>query len=439
MKMRILRSIRFLLLVAVVLALPATSFAQFGVSITVAPPELVVYSQPNCPQEGYLWTPGYWAYGDEGYYWVPGTWVEPPTVGYLWTPGYWGWSNDRYTWNDGYWGSEVGFYGGVNYGFGYGGAGYEGGYWRDNQFYYNTYVNNVRGGNFHNTYSRDVVNRTNYVSYNGGSGGITARPTAAQETFAHARHDPATGAQSSHQQGASQNHEMLESVNHGRPAIAATSKPGEFSGKGVIAARGAPAENKVTENKAAATRVTENKPAATRATENRATANKAAVARATENKTAENKAATTRATENKTVENKATENRATPNKAAATRATENKTAENKGAEKRLAAKPESPRPEVKPVKATSSAPPARKSAPPRTESAPKAPIPQHEAASRPAAEPKSPPQHPSAPKPAAEPKAPQQHQSAPKPAAGPKPEPEHQTEAKPKPEKPELR
>ncbi len=143
--MRTLRTIRYLLLALVILAIPATSFAQFGVSITVAPPALFAYSQPICPQEGYLWTPGYWAYGPDGYFWVPGTWVEPPAVGLLWTPGYWGWGNGAYAWNEGYWGPEVGFYGGVNYGYGYGGFGYDGGYWRDNQFSYNTYVNNVGG------------------------------------------------------------------------------------------------------------------------------------------------------------------------------------------------------------------------------------------------------------------------------------------------------
>ena len=115
--MRTLRSIRYFLLALVILAIPATAHAQFSASITVAPPELVVYSQPICPQEGYLWTPGYWGYGDEGYFWVPGTWVEPPSDGLLWTPGYWGWGNGGYAWNGGYWGPEVGFYGGVNYGF----------------------------------------------------------------------------------------------------------------------------------------------------------------------------------------------------------------------------------------------------------------------------------------------------------------------------------
>ena len=66
-----------------------------------------------------MWTPGYWAWGNDGYYWVPGTWVPAPAVGLLWTPGYWGWSGGYYRWNVCYWGPHVGFYGGVNYGFGY--------------------------------------------------------------------------------------------------------------------------------------------------------------------------------------------------------------------------------------------------------------------------------------------------------------------------------
>ena len=57
-----------------------------------APPVLPVYVQPPCPQPGWMWTPGYWAYGPDGYYWVPGTWVPAPYVGALWTPGYWGWN-----------------------------------------------------------------------------------------------------------------------------------------------------------------------------------------------------------------------------------------------------------------------------------------------------------------------------------------------------------
>ena len=229
--MRTLRSIQYLLAL-LILAVPATSRAQFSASITVAPPELVVYAQPICPQEGYLWTPGYWGYGDEGYFWVPGTWIQPPSEGLLWTPGYWGWNNGAYAWSGGYWGNEVGFYGGVNYGYGYGGSGYEGGYWRNNQFSYNTSVNNFGGEHFHNTYNKSVIVNRTYVSYNGGSGGITARPSAREETYSRARHTEPTAAQSNQQRTAGGNREMLASVNHGRPAVAATAKPGEFSGKG---------------------------------------------------------------------------------------------------------------------------------------------------------------------------------------------------------------
>ena len=248
-----MRTIRLLSLALLVLAMSAIAFAQFGVSITVAPPELVAYSQPMCPQSGYLWTPGYWAYGDEGYFWVPGTWAEPPAVGLLWTPGYWGWGGNAFAWNEGYWGSTIGFYGGVNYGFGYGGVGYQGGYWQNGAFSYNTSVNNVDRSSFHNTYEKTVTNERagNSVSYNGGTGGTTARPTAAEETAAHERHTPATAAQTGHQQAASKNHELLASVNHGKPPIAATSKPGEFTGKDVVAAKGAAGETKATESKAA--------------------------------------------------------------------------------------------------------------------------------------------------------------------------------------------
>src|ERR1700733_14240137 len=81
--------------------------AQVAVQITVAPPEFPVYVQPVCPVDGYIWTPGYWAYDDGGYYWVPGVWIAPPTVGFLWTPCYWGFDNGIYVWHAGYWGEHV--------------------------------------------------------------------------------------------------------------------------------------------------------------------------------------------------------------------------------------------------------------------------------------------------------------------------------------------
>jgi hypothetical protein len=82
------------------------------------PPPLPEYSQPACPGDNYLWTPGSWSYASAGYYWVPGTWVIAPFVGALYTPPYWGHFGHGYRWYRGYWGPHVGFYGGVNYGYG---------------------------------------------------------------------------------------------------------------------------------------------------------------------------------------------------------------------------------------------------------------------------------------------------------------------------------
>ena len=45
--------------------------------------------------------------------------------------------------------------------------------------------------------------------------------------------------QTQHVQSASSNHQLYESVNQGKPAIAATAKPGQFSGGGVVAAKAA--------------------------------------------------------------------------------------------------------------------------------------------------------------------------------------------------------
>ena len=230
-----------LLFALVVLALPPPAPAQFAVAITIAPPALPVYEQPICPGPGYLWTPGYWAWGPGGYYWVPGTWVLAP-VGLLWTPGYWAWDDGAFVWNAGYWAPEVGFYGGIVYGFGYGGVGYEGGYWRDGAFFYNRSVNNITNvTNITNVYEKNVVNRVavNNVSYNGGAGGTTARPAAAEQAAALARHVAPTAAQIQQEHAAGSNHALLASVNHGKPPIAATPKPGVFSGPGVLEAKAA--------------------------------------------------------------------------------------------------------------------------------------------------------------------------------------------------------
>ena len=234
-----------ILLAILMLALPVASPAQIavGISVHVGPPALPVYVQPVCPAPGYIWTPGYWAYGDDDYYWVPGTWVLAPSPGLLWTPGYWGWSEGVYIWHGGYWGPHVGFYGGINYGFGYGGVGFVGGRWNHGVFAYNTAVTNVNTTVIHNTYiNKTVINNNvtvNRVSFNGGNGGTRARPTSEERIAERDHHIEATHLQAEHEHSARQSRELRASENHGRPSIAATGKPGEFKGHGVVAASAA--------------------------------------------------------------------------------------------------------------------------------------------------------------------------------------------------------
>ena len=230
--MRITSLVGSMVLAAAFLIIPVGSVAMprvgFVVSVRVAPPILPVYAQPICPGPSYIWEPGYWVYGDEGYYWVPGTWVLPPRVGLLWTPGYWGFADGLYVWHVGHWGPAVGFYGGINYGFGYPGSGFYGGHWRGDQYFYNTRVTNVNRTIIHNVYDTNVTNQrasTNRVSFNGGPHGVNARPTSSQLSAARQRHVPMTSEQLQHQRAASTNRTMLASLNHGRPDVAASTRP----------------------------------------------------------------------------------------------------------------------------------------------------------------------------------------------------------------------
>jgi len=236
--MNVRRTIRWLVFGILMLSLSAGAFAQIGVGISVSfgPPPIPTYEQPQCPGEGYFWTPGYWAWSDDdGYYWVPGTWVMAP-VGMYWTPGYWGWQEGAFLWHDGYWGPQVGFYGGINYGFGYTGEGYYGGEWRGRSFYYNREVVNVRNTRITNVYSRTVIVNNNHVAFNGGQGGVSARPTAEQERFSRERHTEAIAAQRQQAREASHNRALFARENQGRPSIAATARAGDFKSH-VVAAR----------------------------------------------------------------------------------------------------------------------------------------------------------------------------------------------------------
>lgn len=211
-------------------AIPLASPAQVyvGISIGSAPPALPYYAQPVLMTPGEIWQPGYWAWGPAGYYWVPGTWVQPPDVGLYWTPGYWSYADGGYYWNNGYWANNVGFYGGINYGYGYNGTGYVGGAWNNGIFRYNTYVTNVNRTIIRNVYiDRTVVVRdttVTRVSYNG-PGGVERRPTQAEQEVARERHVQPTDVQVQHARIAAKDRNSYATVNHEHPQTTAVDKP----------------------------------------------------------------------------------------------------------------------------------------------------------------------------------------------------------------------
>ncbi|MGC2633693.1 MAG: hypothetical protein WA215_05705 [Candidatus Cybelea sp.] len=219
----------------VVAAVPLVSVAQFdpcvSAAVSVPPPALPEYQQqPPAPGPDYMWNPGYWAWNSYGYYWVPGVWVVAPVVGLYWTPGYWGYADTGYVWNQGYWGPSVGFYGGINYGFGYFGIGFVGGFWAGGAFNYNTAVTNVNRTVIHNVYSNRTVINNHFVthgrvSYNGGHGGISARPTHGQIVAARERRFGATQVQTRHAAVAGTNRNNFVAFNRGKPPVTAVQKP----------------------------------------------------------------------------------------------------------------------------------------------------------------------------------------------------------------------
>jgi YXWGXW repeat-containing protein len=214
---------------------PSQAAVSVGISVGFAPPALPVYDQPPIPGPGYVWMPGYWAWGPNGYYWVPGTWVLPPGIGLYWTPPWWGWNGAVYVFHPGYWGPSVGYYGGINYGFGYFGTGYVGGYWRSGRFYYNRELNNFGRRQIPWTYSRPFARpEHNGIGWNGGVGGMPGRPSARDEAAARERHWQPTGPQVQHFDTARRLPSLRSTTNNGQPPIVTTNRAGRFNNSGVV-------------------------------------------------------------------------------------------------------------------------------------------------------------------------------------------------------------
>jgi hypothetical protein len=118
----------------------------------------------------------------------------------------------------------VGFYGGINYGFGYGGVGFFGGEWRGGAFAYNTAVMNVNTSVVRNVYvNRTVIDNNtvvNRASFNG-EGGVAAQPRPEEQAAMREQHFQPTSNQVSHEQAMSQDRNQLASFNHGTPGTAA--------------------------------------------------------------------------------------------------------------------------------------------------------------------------------------------------------------------------
>jgi hypothetical protein len=405
---------RWLLLGLVVFTFSAASFGQLavGVSVRIGPPPLPVYAQPICPGPGYYWTPGYWAWSDDdGYYWVPGTWVIAP-VGMLWTPGYWGWGGGLYIWHAGYWGPHVGFYGGINYGFGYTGMGYRGGEWRGRSFYYNRSVTNVSVTNVTNVYNRTViVHNSSTTSFNGGRGGINARPSRDEARYVHERHMDVLPAQREHEHAAGRERQNFAAENHGRPVIAATARPADFSRHSAVPARAAGGEyhppamsprearggpnhgngggrpnegyrpfnppakggasandrggNSMNRNDSRPnnSRLNDNRPNDNRPSENRMRESRPADNRVNQNRPADNRMSPGRPNENRPPENRMNENRPSEN-----RMNQNRPADNRSQERRP---PSQPREAARPAPAPRESRPAPAPAPRHQNAPPK--------------------------------------------------------------------
>jgi hypothetical protein len=208
------------------------------VTAAQAPPALPDYQQPPCPTDGYLWQPGYWAFDlAGGYYWIPGVWLAPPAPSLVWTPAYWAFADGLFIFHQGYWGGAVGFYGGIDYGYGYGGSGFTGGVWIGQTYRYNTAVVNVNTTVISHTYvdrsvviNNSVVNR---ASFNG-RGGTSARPSPGEITAMGGHHFGPTGQQYSNQRSARSDGNQFYNRNHGIPAqVASNNGNGNSSaGKG---------------------------------------------------------------------------------------------------------------------------------------------------------------------------------------------------------------
>jgi hypothetical protein len=138
----------------------------------------------------------------------------------------------------GYWGRHVGYYGGVNYGFGYMGIGFVGGEWHGRDFRYNTAVMHVNRERIRNVYEdRTIVNRytvvnDRHVAYSGGPGGIRHDPRPEERVAMREQHMAPSSFQQQHIQAARSDRSLYVKNNGGRPQTLAVERPLTGGGHG---------------------------------------------------------------------------------------------------------------------------------------------------------------------------------------------------------------
>jgi hypothetical protein len=144
-----------------------------------------------------------------------------------------------YVFHPGYWGRHVGYYGGINYGFGYMGVGFVGGMWHGHDFRYNTAVMRVgdgpRWGRDRVYVDRTIVERNTivndrHIAFNGGRDGIHYEPRPEERNAMHEQHMGATAVQQQHFQAARSDRSSYARNNSGHPQNAAVDRPMGFHG-----------------------------------------------------------------------------------------------------------------------------------------------------------------------------------------------------------------
>jgi len=192
------------------------------------PPTLPDYEQPPCENDGYIWQPGYWAYNNRNldYCWIPGIWIAPPRPEVLWTPPYWGYEGGGYHFHQGYWAHEVGYYGGINYGFGYTGHGFYGGEWREGRFNYNTVYVRINPAMVHHNYEIrrvEILHEHNRPSFNGPRG-VLIKPTHEELVEMNRVHIRPTREQVLHTKVSFSDRNQFAKINHGEPRFLSMNK-----------------------------------------------------------------------------------------------------------------------------------------------------------------------------------------------------------------------